>query len=351
MSLQASNLLDLVSTSLPDLGRLKFTDLTSDYQKTIALKRIMRQKKMQYDSGPTVRFNVMYDQNGSARSVPLGYTAVVDIPNVMTYGEVPWRSMTFNWAIEAREEVMNSGSSKIVDIMQVRRLSAMASWIIKLEQLIWRVPATTNDLDFFGIPMYVVKSNTAVTTNDGFNGTVPSGYTTVAALNPSTLKRWSNYATQYTSVTKDDLIRKMRRASEYTDFLPLVEEMPVYNLGDDFGYYTNYAVLATLEEILESQNESLGTDIASMDGKVMFRRAPVTFVKELDKDTTNPMYGLNWGELGAMRLRNWWMKETPVPLNPNQPTVATTHVDSTFNTICRNRRRQFVLATDTTMPA
>lgn len=350
MSLQASGIADLITTSLPELGRLKFTDLASDYQDTIALKRIFKKNKLTFDSGPTVRFNVMFGTNGSARSVPLGYTAVVDIPTLMTYGEVPWRNMTFNWAVEGREIVMNSGASKIVDIMQQRRIGAFGAWTVKVEELLWQVPSTTNDLDFYGIPYYVVKSNTAVTTNDGFNGSVPSGYSTVAALNPTTYPRWKNYATQYTSVTKDDLIRKMRRAAKFTDFKPLVDDMPTYTLGDDYGWYTNYAVLGLFEEVAESQNENIGPDIANYDGKVMFKRSPVTWVKQLELDTTNPIYGLNWSELGAMRLRQWWMKETPVPVNPNQPTVASVHVDSTFNLLCRNRRRQCVLATDTAMP-
>ena len=347
---QASGIADLITTSLPELGKLKFTDLSSDYQNTIALKRIIRQKKMTYDSGPTVRFNVMFDTNGSARFVPMGYTAVVDIPSVMTYGEVPWRHATFNWAIEGREEIMNSGASKIVDIMQVRRLSAMGDFIKLMEQYLWRVPSSSSDA-IYGIPYWVVKSNTAVTTNDGFNGATPSGHSTVAALSTTTYQRWKNYATQYTTVSKEDLIRKMRRASVYTDFMPLVDDMPVYNTGDDYGYYTNYAVLSVLEEILESQNENLGSDIASQDGKVVFRRGTITNVKELDLDTTNPVYGLNWGELMAQRLRGWWMKETPVPINPNQPTVSSVHVNCTLNTLCRNRRRQFVLATNTGLPA
>jgi hypothetical protein len=351
MAFQASNIGDLITTSLPHLGKFKFTDLSSDYYNTIALKRILKKKKMKFDSGPTIRFNVMFDTNGSARFVPLGYTVNVNVPNVMTYGEMPWRHATFNWAIEAREEVMNSGESKIVDIMQTRRMAAFGDWIKLIETQLWAVPDASDELSFQSIPYWIVKSNTAATkaNNDGFNGGAPSGFTTVANLSPTTYRRWRNYATQYTSVSKDDLIRKMRRAAVYTKFMPLVDDMPVYDLGEDFAWYTNYSVLGTMEEILESQNESLGSDIASMDGKVVFRRAGVVSVQELDNDTTNPVYGIYWGELFAMRLRDWWMKEGYIGQNPNQPTVAMTNVESSLNTLCRNRRRQSVIATDTTM--
>ena len=348
-SLQASDIGDLVTTTLNELGRLKFTDLMSDYQNTIALKRTMKKGKMTFDSGKAVSFNVITNHNDSARFVGLGATDVVDVPNVMTTGEVPWRHITWNWAIEGREEVMNASPAKIVDIVKTRRIAAFGSGIIKFEQRFWRTPSANDTTNPYGIPYWIVKSNTAVTTNDGFNGNVPSGFTTVGGINPTTYPRWRNYATQYTAVTKDDLIRKLRRAMVYTDFMPLVDEIPTYNTGDDYAIYTNYNVLGTLEEILEDQNENLGNDIAPMDGRVLFRKTPVVWAKELDLDTTNPVYGVNWGEFKAMGLRGWWMKEYADDHVPGQHTVSATHTDSSFNWFCRNRRRNFVLATDTTL--
>src|SRR5205085_1272842 len=159
---------------------------------------------------------------------------------------------------------------------------------------------------------------------------------------------FKNYATQYTAVTKDDLIRKLRRAAEYTDFMPLVDDTPTYNTGDDYGFYTNYAVIGTLEEILESQNDNLGNDIAPEDGKVIFRRAPMTFVRELDDDTTNPVYGIDWGVFKTAGLRGFWMRETVEDRRAAQHLVAATHTDCSFNWICYDRRRCFVVATDTT---
>lgn len=353
MSLQAAQIADLVTTTLNELGELKFTDLMSDYQNTIILKRTMKKNKMTFDAGPEVQFNVILDHNDSARFVPLGAVDIVDIPNVMTTGRVPYRHITWNWAIERREIAMNRSPRRIVELAKTRRIASFGSAIIKFENKGWRAPASTDDLSPYGIPYWIVKSNTAANSSnsDGFNGSVPSGYTTVGNLNPTTYPRWKNYATQYTLITKDDLIRKMRRACVYTDFMPLVDDIPVYNTGDDYGYYTNYAVIGALEEALEAQNENLGSDVASMDGKTLFRQAPLVFVKELDLDTTNPIYGINWGEFKTMGLRGEWMNETSIPNQPGQHTVSATHTDCSFNWFCRNRRRNWVLATDTTMPS
>lgn len=349
-NLQASdNPADIVTLTLKELGRAKWTDLTSDYPDTLAMKRLIKKGKITFDDGYEAQFNLMTATNGSARAVGLAYTSVVDAPNIMTTGSVPWRHVTWNWMWERRLVKMNSGSSRIVDMVKTQRYGAMGDAVKMFENQLWRVPAVSDNITPYGLPYYIVKSNTAVTTNDGFNGSVPSGYTTVAGLNPTTYPRWRNYATQYTTVSKDDLIRKWRRAATKTAFKPLVDDTPTYNTGDDYGFYTNYFVIGTLEEILEAQNENLGKDIASMDGEVVFRRVPVVYAAELELDTTNPIYGVNWGVLGAMGLKGEWMLEKTFNEIPTQPTVGFTNVDCTWNLICRDRRRNFVLSTNTTM--
>lgn len=349
MPLTSSNYGDLVTQTLADLGRGKFTDLMSDYQRTTALKRIIKKEKVQFKSGKALDFNAITNHNNSARGVGLAYTALVNITSSTITGEVPWRHQHWNYAWEHRAIDMNRDPAKIVDLLQTARIQGIGAGIIYFERNMWRVPASTNEVDFYGIPYWVVKSNTAVTTNDGFNGLTPSGYSTVAGIDPNTNSRWRNYATQYTVVSKDDAIRKLRRMLKYTDFEPLVDEIPEYNLGDDMCIYTNYPVIAAMEEILEAQNENLGTDVASMDGKPTIHRTPIEWVKELDLDTTNPIYSINWGELFWAFLKGWYMRETTFDKLPNQPTTGVTFTDNTGNTFCRNRRRQGVIATGTSM--
>ena len=346
--LQATGIADLTTTTLNELGEMKFTDIMSNYQKTVAFKRVVKKNKITFDAGPQVQFNLITDHNSSAAFVGLYGQDNVNPNNVMLTGLVDWRHVTWNWGIERREVAMNRTPRKIVDLVKTRRIAALGSAVVLFEQRFWRAPASTDTLNPYGLPYWIVKSNTAVTTNDGFNGAVPSGFTLVGNINPTTYSRWQNYATQYTAVTKIDLIRKMRRAMYYTDFEPLVDEIPQYNTGDDYAIYTNYSVLGTLEEILEAQNDDLGTDIASMDGKTTFRRTPLNGIKELDLDTTNPVIGVDWGEMKTMGLRGEWLNETQIPIQPGQHTVSATHTDCSFNWFCRNRRRNWILATDTT---
>ena len=355
MPLQATGVADVLISSLNNLGRLKFTDLMSPYQNTIALKRIFKKHKTKLEGGygPEFQFNIMYNTNGSARHVPIGYVSVVDIPNVMTNGKMPWRHTTWNWAVERRVIAMNQGDARIVDMAMEQRMASFGDAIKLFETTLWTVPSATNfAINPVGIPYFVVKSSTDAagdTTYDGFNGTVPSGYTLVANIDPSATNtlRYRNYADAYVDISKVDLFRKLRRAHYKTDFMPLVDNMPTYALGDDFGLYTNYKVTARTEELLESQNENLGQDVASMEGRAMFARIPITPVKLLDGDTDDPLYLINWGELGAKALQGEWMNEKHFPAEANQPTISMTNTDCSWNLYCTNRRTQAVLSTGT----
>ena len=352
-TLQASDIADIAVSTLRNLGRLRVTDAISPYQNTIVFKRLWRKGKMEF-SGDQSQFNLMIDENHSARGVGLYYTQNITPNNVLTNAVMPWRHAHWNWGIDHREIAMNAGNeNKIVDILKVQRWAALASGILYMEKKGWQV-ATPTDPDFVGIPYWIVKSNTATTTNEGFNGNTPSGYSTVAGLTPTATNiapKWSNYAAQYTTVSKDDLVVKMEVMADMTDFMPLIDELPTYSVGEDQGFYLNRPTRQSLKALLEAQNDDLGFDLDPTNGHMMFRRGPCTWVKQLDYDTTNPVYSINWGDFHFMGLRGWMMREKVFDTLPNQPTVMACFTDTSLNTYCTNRRRQGVLSTDTTMPS
>lgn len=345
-NLQASDIGDLIRSTINELGRMKFTDIATDIQKHVALPNLLKKNRQNVDAGPLIQFNLMTDHNRSARAVGLGATDVVDIPDLMINGQIPWRHITANYAVEHHVIDMNRNPAKIVDIVQEQRYGCLISLAEYFENQFWRCPASTDTLSPYGVPYWIVKNN-----SEGFFGGLPTGYTTVGNIDPTTYPRWKNWTAQYQAVTKDDLIAKWWKAATYTDFEPAIEGLPTYNTGNNYGFYTNYAVIAPLKQALESQNEDLGYDLDSMNGKTMFRRTIVDFVRKLDDDTTNPIYGINWGEFKTVILSGWWMRETSIPIQPGQHTVSATHVDCSLNWLTRNRRRHMVLATDTTMPA
>jgi hypothetical protein len=345
MPLQADNLPDLIASTLKDLGEMKITEIATDLQDHVAMKNLLKKNRVVLESGTGIQWDVMVTQSGAARTVGLYASDNVNVGDVLVQANAPWRHLTTNYAFDAREMDMNRSPRRIVDLLKIRRIDCMISLAELMEDLFWRAPATTNTLDPYGVPYWITKNNT-----EGFNGGMFTGYTAIGGLSSTTYPRWQNWSGQYTSVTKDDLIRKMRHMAVKTNFRPPVDGIPTFNTGDNHGIYANYTTIGLLEEQLEAQNDNLGNDVASKDGDVLFRRSKVQYVPKLDADTTDPVYFINWGVFKTFILRGWWLKESKINMQPGQHTVASVHVDATLNWICRDRRRNGVLAKNTTYP-
>lgn len=344
--IQPDNIGDLVASTLKDLGEMRFTEIATDLQDHTAMRVMLKKDRVQLESGEGVQWDVMVTQSGAARNTGMFASDNVNVGDVLVQATAPWRHTTTNYAIERREIAMNRNPRRIVDLLKVRRIDSMISLAELMENNFWGFPASDDSITPYGVKYWVVKNAT-----DGFTGTVQSGYTTVGGLNPTTYPRWCNYAVPYTVISKDDLIRGLRRAATKTNFRPPVDGIPTFNTGDKYIFATNYAVLGKFEEALESQNDDLGNDIASMDGQVTFRRVQVMYVPKLDSDSTDPVYGLNLGVFKTYILSGEWLHETNIPIAPGQHTVTQQHVDCTYNWICKDRRRQMVASNGTTEPS
>lgn len=344
--LQADDIADLIKTTQRDLGRMKWTDISYSLQEYVALPMLLQREKVSFQSGYGIQWNVATATSGAAKDTELYATDSVNVSDVMQTANIPWRHVTTNYAIERREVAMNRAPAEIVDLVRIRRNDAMIDLAKHMEERFWTKPATSTDNQrMYGIPYWIVYPGTVSVSSGAFEGSNPSGFSAGAGnLDSSTYSSWRNWAATYTAITSTDLIRKWRRAATFTNFKAPVPS-PSYNTGNNYGYYTNYNVIGPLEEALEAQNDNLGNDIASKDGRLLFRQVPVTWVPYLEANTANPVYGINWGVLKPAFLAGEYMREEgPTPAS-SQHTVFVTHVDTTLNLMCTNRRMNFVLGT------
>lgn len=344
--IQAENVVDFVNDTLKDLGKPKFTDISSNLQRHTAMKNLLRKNRSVMESGQGIQFNVLVGQSNAARNVALAESDNVNLVDGMVQASTVWRNSQTSYMIIGQLMAMNREPSRIVDYVKQQRIMAMISLAELMEANFWQAPASSDNKTPYGLPYWIVKNATK-----GFNGTTLTGYTTVAGLSPTTYPNWANWTAPFTNVTRDDFIRSAREGATKTDFMPPVDGIPTPNTGDEYGFYTNYAVLQPLEEALEAQNDNLGEDVASMDGKTLFRRVPVTWVPKLEADSTNPFYGINWGWFKTYILRGWWLKETDIPNTPGQHTVASHFMDLTYQFLSKNRRCHMVLSNGTTYPS
>ncbi|OHB56129.1 MAG: hypothetical protein A2Y07_01260 [Planctomycetes bacterium GWF2_50_10] len=329
---------DLTIGTLKHLGKLKFNQIAQNLVRYEVMGRIMRRDKVQFDSGTGIQRTLMVDHSNAARNVGLYQKDAINVGDVLETIEIPWRHTTTNYAFDRRELSMNGGESKIVDLLKVRRVDGMLSLTELMESNFWSAPQNETDKTTpWGVPLWVVPNITEGFNGDKF-GTWASG---PGGLTHAKFKNWTG---QYIAITKDDLIRGMRRAHRQTGFESPIN-IPDYRSGrgDQFRIYMNERTLESMENLGESQNENLGRDLAPMDGTITFRRNPIIWVPFLDDVLTDPIYMLNFAYFHPVFLKGEYLRETDPKEAPEQHTVSVIHIDLTWNVICTDRRRQCVL--------
>lgn len=346
-ALQYASMSDLIATGLRDLGEPNYTELTTDIQRFHVMHdQLMREKRI-INSGYGIQWDIVVSDQGTARAVGAAAQDEVSIKDVAIQGTADWRKTTVSYAFEDAEIAMNRGKRQIVDLLKLRRDTAIISLVQLFESMFWGPPvALADNVTMHGINTWLVKNATA-----GFTGTVPSGYTTIGNVNPTTYPRWCNYAGPYTDVTQADLIRAVRLMLEKTDWQPPITGLPLTQTGDDWGLYTTLSVRQSAEEIATSSNDNLGSELAKYDGQVTIRRRPLNWIPILDRDSTNPFYSICWGDAKFYVFSDYFMKQTKIVNYPGQHTISAVFMDSIVQFVMKNRRRSGVLSTGTTYPA
>lgn len=344
--IQASSLADLVAGTLKHLGRLNIENIAQSRQEYFA-PTWMRKNRVTLSDGYAIQFNLYNEVSGNARHVGLFDEDVVNIPDLVKQGSVPWRHVQADWAVEYRSDVlMNRGASQIVNLIKLRRTDAALSLIEEIESKAWgAVPTTTDVVSPYGVKYWIVKNNTT-----GFNGGLPGSHTTVGGVNLDNSPNYKNYTAQYSAVTKADLVKKMRTMHRKCRFkspqgVSLKEHSDA--MRDNYKIYTVESVISDIEDLGEAQNENLGRDIASMDGgKMAFRGHPLCWVPELDSDTTNPLYFLAHHTFKVHMLKGDTFRESRNTA-PHQHNIEQYFTEASYNYVCFNRRANGVLATNT----
>lgn len=331
---------DLALVTLRDLGRSSWTDISYELQEYVAMSRMLRQNKVGFSGGDEVQWQVQVTHSGAARNTALYNTDSIGVQNVMKSAYIPWTFQDTHYAYDQREPAFNRGPAAILNLLKVRRHDAMVALAELMETNFWNLPDTGDDnLKPYGLPYWCVTGTT-----EGFTGLNPTGFSAGAGNIDSTVyPRWSNWYSQYTSVTETDFVRRLRKAATFTKFRT-PHAHPSYNRGDNYAFYTNYDVIGVLEEYLRSSNENLGYDVGKYDGKLMFRGNPINWAPYLEDDTTDPLYGINWGVFRPIFQTGEYMRESrPLPV-PNNHRGRVIWIDVSCQFECRDRRRLFKIA-------
>ena len=323
------------------IKRGAFVDMQTDLTDYIAVREMWESRQKVFDGGLAWEFEVQMDHNHSAKAVALFETDGSNINDTLTSGKVEARHVNAHYEYDVHEPAFQRGGTAVVNLVKTRYTAMMSSFYEYLEKILWSKPTDSSDLKTpFGLSYWVTKSATT-----GFNGGNASGFTDgKGGISSITWPRFQNYTAQYADVTKQDLIRKMREAHRKSQFRsPLSHATPSMGAMRN-GIYVGNDVIGLLEEALEDQNMNLGNDIASKDGRTVFKGTPITYAPKLDDDSTDPIYMLDWKWLSVGILSGWAEnlgKPEPVA---GKHTVRRVDLDASFNMVCTDPRRQTVIS-------
>ena len=301
-----------------------------------------RQKK--FTGGHPWRFEAQIDHNHSARTVGLWETDGSALTDTMIKGTVEPKHINAHYEYDLREPEFQRGGHAIVDLVRTRYVGMQVSLYELLEELLWGKPADSTETKTpYGVEYWVLKDET-----EGFNAENPAGFADGRGNIDSTVAgqgRWSNWASEYVAISKEDLVRRMRRGHRRTRFRSPVSHAAPDLAGMKNGIYTNDTVIGLMEEILEANNMNLGNDLASKDGRTTFKSTPIVYAPYLDDDTQNPVYMLDWKWLAIGVMPGWENNLGKPYMVPGKHNVRRVDLDCTMNMVCTDLRRQSVYAT------
>lgn len=338
-TLRDIDIADMLTTTLYDLGRGRFHQIAQELQEYIVLPRLLRKGRIRIQaSGVGIKETLMTSIGGTARWVGLLEEDAINFNDLLDTMTVNWCRLTDNMAWERRMLLENRGEARINNVIKPQRVAMMLRIADALEEGFFAAPDSTDIKKPWGIKYWMVKNSST-----GFNGGLPSGFSTVAGVNLTDSPTFKNYTFQYTNVTKSDLIKKLRTAHRKCRWRsPYKTAGMESEFGERRQLFMNETTISAIEEVGEAQNENLGRDIASMDDQIVFKKHPLVYVPYLDADTSYPIYMTDTDTIIPFILKGDYLRETDAKVSPRQHNTFEVHVDLSINFIMTNRRANCV---------
>jgi len=342
MPLTDAAIADMLTTTLHDLGRGRFYQIAQEMAEYYVMPRLLREGNIRMQtSGIGIKETLMTNIGGESRWVGLNDTDVYNWEDILTQLTVVWCRLNDNMMWERRQLLENRGEARVNDVIKPQRVAMMLRIAKSLESGFFGAPDASDTKKPWGLNYWIVKNATT-----GFNGGLPSGFSTVGGVNITTYPTFKNYTAQYTSVSKSDLIKKMRTGHRATNWRsPYKTSQMESEFGARRQIFMNEETISSFEDIGEAQNENLGRDVASMDDRIAFKRHPLIYIEYLDDDTTDPVYMTDIETIKPIVLKGDYLRESDahslVPLKHNTFAV---DVDLSVNFVCVNRRANAVFS-------
>jgi hypothetical protein len=348
----------MLETTRVDIEKFTFTDLSmdDDMQELIVMPYLLTKKgglKIQR-GGVGLERTLMVENGGESEWIDEFAETTGTIIDHLKKMKVDYCLLHDSLTYMKGELLDNRGEAKLNDIILPRRRSMWLRVAKTMESAFFGTPVPSNSLVPWGLLYWIVKNP-----EEGFNGGYPSGFEKIGNINLTEVPNFKNYTNEYTAITKGDLITKMRKAHRATNWKSPRTDKGVTGDAQPSKrlILTNEDVLEGMENIGEAQNENLGRDLAPYtagqngpmglmktgQGDLMFKQNPIIHARKLDSDSTNPLYGLDMSTIHAMTKAGDNMDLGEFEKHPTQGRAYTAKLYHSHQTICTNRRNNWVL--------
>ena len=333
---------DFALSTLAYFHKQKVVDISLPLTKYIAQSMMFTGKKYFPPIGKNMIWNIQIDNDDNIKYSDLFDTDATSIQSLQVQAELPLRKYTTNYSWDIDEELFQTDQTTIVNTLKLRYHSMQNRVAEFREQGLWTAPASTSDKRHNGLPYWIVK-DPSTTAEGAFNGIYPTGHTTVAGVDASTNDGFRNWTFGYTTVTEDNLITRIRKAMRNTEFEAPDPGMELKMGPSQCQIFTTESVISSLERLAETRNDNLKSDVMRYYNQVTINGCPVMHVPYLtNNDSTNPLYGVNWGWFRPCGKKGADMRRSAVMTPGNQHTTRVVHFDTWENYACFNRRTQWV---------
>lgn len=351
MSLTLSQLLDTITFTEDNYNKGKITDVSHNIRRFIFLPTLVRNKRRMM-TGINFKWPLIHTGDDSAKAVGYLEEDVIQTRDHGTMCSVDLRHTTANYAYDLKQEMHQQDGKDILNLVKLKRYLCYVDIHKKWER--WGLGKPTNSSDGktpLGIQNWVVPN-----ASEGYYGQNAYGFSSGPGGVDSSATQYANYRNwtgTYSTISKTDLITKMRTAAEKTFFMTPVEfPQNAAQAMMKYQVLTNYTVKAGLEAVGESVNDNLGRDLAMFQGKITFHGNPiiavpayesgsdaaVTVVDGSGNTLTNPIYMLNWDTFVLLCLKDFWDRRTGPEKHPTCHTGIVYYIDNSGTLICLDRR-------------
>jgi hypothetical protein len=355
--LRDQDITDLLNTTHPAyMDKASFVDISSEISKFIVMPYLLTRKGgvKEISNGMGVEQLLMTDFGGRSRWVGEFEEDVHTLMDHLKKMKVYFKLLNDSVIYTKTMIVENRGDARIANVFEPAIRALWLRVAHTMEENFFETPDASATLTPWGLKYWIVKNAT-----EGFNGGYPAGFTSIAEVSLTDAPTFKNYTNTYVAATKADLVLKMKRAHRKTKW---ISPKPMANFKGDTSdnqiILCNEDTAEALETIGEGQNENLGRDLApysvtlkgtglriSDDGEITFKRKQIFPTEMLNDDTTDPLYGLDMDTFHALTFsgENMVLGDFVNMAAGNQHRVWAANLDHKHQTICTNRRNNWVI--------